>query len=49
MIFTTVLAVMLSVVGLFLSYLLDLPSGATIVLLSGVCFGLSVVIQKLLK
>lgn len=47
MIFTTVLAVVLSVVGLFLSYLLDLPSGATIVLVCGVCFGLSVVVQQI--
>jgi zinc transport system permease protein len=47
MIYTTILAIILSVGGLILSYLLDLPSGATIVLLCGVFFVISVVIKKM--
>jgi len=47
MIATTILAVILSVAGLLLSFLLDLPSGATIVLLCGVCFAFSAVVQKI--
>lgn len=46
-VFTTILAIVLSVAGLVLSYLLDLPSGATIVLLCGVSFVVSVVIKKI--
>jgi zinc transport system permease protein len=45
--FTTIIAILLSVGGLILSYFLDLPSGATIVLLCGVCFTVSVVIKRI--
>jgi zinc transport system permease protein len=47
MVYSTILAILLSVGGLVLSYILDLPSGATIVLLCGVCFLVSVAIKKL--
>ncbi|MBN2621416.1 metal ABC transporter permease [candidate division WOR-3 bacterium] len=47
--FTTILAIALSVGGLILSFLLDLPSGATIVLLCGVCFIVSVVIKRVIS
>jgi zinc transport system permease protein len=47
--FTTILAIALSVGGLVLSFLLDLPSGATIVLLCGVCFIVSVVIKRVIS
>lgn len=46
-IFSTIIAILLSVTGLLLSYIFDLPSGATIVLLSGVCFVVSAAVKRL--
>ena len=45
MIFSTITAVVLTILGLILSYILNLPSGATIVLTLAVAFGLSSVIK----
>ena len=38
-----------TIVGLILSFILDLPSGASIILLQGVFFGISVVLSRLVR
>ena len=45
---STINAVVLTVIGLWLSYVFDLPSGATIVLLLAFVFMVSTVIRKFL-
>lgn len=43
---STVTAIILSVLGLWVSYLLDIASGATIVLVSGIAFLLSTIVKR---
>ena len=47
MILSAALGMVLTVGGLWLSYALDLPTGATIILLLAVAFMVSTVIKKL--
>jgi zinc transport system permease protein len=47
MIYSILSAVVLTVVGLWLSYLFDLPSGATIVLVLAVIFFISALVKKI--
>ncbi len=49
MIYSTALAVVLTVLGLWISYLIDIPSGATIVLVLSAAFLVSVVVRRLIK
>ncbi len=49
MIYSTALAVILTVLGLWISFLIDIPSGATIVLVLSAAFLVSVVVRRLIK
>ncbi len=46
MIFSTFISMILTLIGLYLSYVFDLPSGATIVLVSGIGFLLSSFLKR---
>ncbi|MCM8806208.1 MAG: metal ABC transporter permease [Candidatus Omnitrophica bacterium] len=46
MLFSVLLGIFLMIAGLFLSYFLNLPSGATIVLLSSFCYLISLLLKR---
>ena len=47
MIYSTIIAIILTILGLWISYLLNLASGATIVLVLAIAFALSTIVKKL--
>jgi len=49
MLYSTICAVILTIAGLWLSYLFDLPSGATIVLVLAFVFFISSLFKKTIK
>jgi zinc transport system permease protein len=49
MVLAVILGMILTIGGLYLSYLFNLASGATIVLVLGLGFLISVIIQRLIK
>jgi zinc transport system permease protein len=49
MVYSTLIAIVLTMAGLWLSFVLDIPSGATIVLLLAFVFLLSTLIRRLMS